>query len=217
MDIPSASRSQPAASSFTRAAEDAAQWVVQGAAGRERAAGHLLRHCGVRLIRFMQSHGRVPEAEAEELASDAVLAFVTKPLPQACRPDVWLWTIARNLLVSWARARHAQKRGGDVAGGMELAFDEEDFTALLETSHDHVELPAWVRDCVQKAAAVLQQEKPERAMVLHMVVEQWSDDEIAVYFGADPSAPTAKQCAAARDRRYRARQEARSYFEHCKD
>ena len=64
----------------------------------------------------------------------------------------------------------------------------------------------------------MQNEKPERAMVMLMVAEGWSAEEIAIYFGADPHRTiTAQQLAAARDRVYRAKKEAQQFFEHCKE
>jgi DNA-directed RNA polymerase specialized sigma24 family protein len=202
---------------FSAAASQALACLTQGPKGRDQAARLLLQGCGGRLAGYIRRHSynQATDEDAEEILMNTVMAFVTKPIPTGGSPDAWLFTIARNELIDWGRKRNADKRGGGL-GNVDL--DDDEMGNLFDTALGHTELPAWVRDCIQKAAAYMQQVSPERAMVLFMVADGWSAEEIAIYFGADPNKEiTSQQQAAARDRRYRAKLEAQKYFEHCKE
>lgn len=202
---------------FSQAATQAVVCLGQGPKGRDQAARLLLQGCGGRLVSYIRRHSynQANEEDAEEILMNTVMAFVTKPIPIGGSADAWLFTIARNELIDWARKRNADKRGGSQT---DVDLDDDELGNLFDTSLGHTELPAWVRDCIQKAAAYMQQVSPERAMVLFMVADGWSAEEIAIYFGADPNQEiTTQQQAAARDRRYRAKLEAQKYFEHCKE
>ncbi|MFG6432415.1 RNA polymerase sigma factor [Roseateles sp. LYH14W] len=197
-------------------ATQAAEAARTGAAGRERAAALLLRHRSRRLQGFFRNN-KVGEAEAEELTSEVVLNFITQP-PQDCPAEVWLWTLARNELIDWARKRAALSRGGSAQGGpLELAFDADAWLAVQETVAGDTELPAWVRNCVQRAAAQFEKDEPLTAQVLLFKAQGWSAREIAVFFGAPPARVSKAAEGAARDRVYRACQLARDYFQHCKE
>ncbi len=203
--------------SFSSTAAQAVACLAQGSKGRNQAATLLLQGCGGRLQSYIQRHSyrRATDEDAEEILMSTVMAFVTEPIAPGCSADAWLFRIARNELIDWARRRKAQMRGG---GQVEIDLDDDELGNLFDTSLGHSELPAWVRDCIQKAAVYMQQVSPQRAEVLFMVADGWSAEEIAIYFGADPNQEiSAQQKAAARDRRYRAKIEAQSYFEHCKE
>ncbi len=202
---------------FSEAAEQAIACLDQGPKGRERAARLLLQGCGARLVGYIKRHSyrKAGDEDAEEILADTIMAFVSNPIPSGCSAEAWLFRIARNELIDWARRRNAQMRGG---GQAEIELDDDELGNLFDTSLGHTELPSWVRDCIQKAAIYMQQVSPQRAEVLFMVADGWSAEEIAIYFGADPNQKiSAQQQAAARDRRYRAKLEAQSYFEHCKE
>ncbi|MEY4751659.1 MAG: hypothetical protein RIQ60_3873 [Pseudomonadota bacterium] len=226
-------------------AEQASRWARDGGpAGLDRAAALLLRNWGARLVRYFVQHGRVTDGVAEELAADAILNFVLEPAPDGCPADVWLWSMARHRLIDHARAQGARKRGGRgagpssrsqagaldagrggaseprsgaVDGPIELALDDEAWLAVLDHLPGHVELAPWVRDCVHKAAALMERDEPRHAQVLWMVAQGWSAEEIAVYFGAPPDALHERHRTAARDRVYRACRSAREHFAHCRE
>jgi DNA-directed RNA polymerase specialized sigma24 family protein len=208
---------KPTSSAFSESAAKAVACLAQGPKGRDQAARWLLQGCGGRLVSYIRRHSynQATDEDAEEILMNTVMAFVTQPIPSGGSPDAWLFTIARNELIDWARKRNADKRGG---GQADVALDDDELGNLFDTQMGHTDLPAWVRNCIQKAAAYMQQVSPERAMVLFMVADGWSAEEIAIYFGADPNKEiTSQQQAAARDRRYRAKLEAQQYFEHCKE
>ncbi|MFM2121033.1 MAG: hypothetical protein RL722_2501, partial [Pseudomonadota bacterium] len=203
-------------------AAEAVRLARQGAQGQDQAASLLLRQWGARLMRYFMRHGRCSEAVAEELTADAILQFVLGLPPEHVPAEVWLWTLSRHLLIDWARAQASRKRGGaDMAwsGRAEITLDDDSMLALLERQAPahHEDLPAWVRDCVHKAAALMEREEPRHAMVLWMVAQGWSAEEIAIHFGAPPEGVTERQRAAARDRVYRACQTARAHFDHCRE
>ncbi len=197
------------------AAAQAVILVNQGK--RQDAARVILEGCGAQLMRFIRniSYQKANDEDAEEIMMDAIMAFITKPLPPHCNAAAWLFTLCRNRLIDRMRQHQADKRGGKKK--TEVALDDDELGHLLDTTLGHTELPGWVRTCIQQAAATMQHERPERAMVLLMVADGWSAEEIAIYFGADPKTITQTQLAAARDRVYRARLEAQHYFEHCKE
>jgi len=199
---------------FAAAAAEAAALLRKGKPDKERAARVLLQGCGSRLIRYLHNHARVDEHQAEDLATQALLSFIDAPPEHAEAAPAYLYSVARSKAIDHVRKVTAQRRGG---GRAEVALDEEDFIVLLDTQHGYSDMPAWVRDCVQKAAYVMQQQDPERFMVLQMVYEDWPAEDIAVYFGADPQNVSTRQKTAARDRKYQARQSARQYFEHCQE
>src|SRR6218665_1137304 len=112
----------------------AAEAARAGPAGRERAAALLYRHRGTRLQRYFQNN-KVGEGEAEELMSEVIFNFISSPPQGDCPAEVWLWTLARNELIDWARRRAAQSRGGQAGGGsIEQAFDAEAWLAVLDTT-----------------------------------------------------------------------------------
>lgn len=210
---PAVRRAGLADDGITTQAADAAR---AGAAGRERAATLLIRHRAKRLQGYFRNN-RVGEAEAEELASEVVLNFITQP-PRDCPAEVWLWKLARNELIDWARRRAAQSRGGNAEGGaIETAFDADAWLAVQESVAGDTELPAWVRNCVQRAAAQLEKDEPGTAQVLLFKAQGWSAREIAIYYGAPEAKVSKADEGAARDRVYRACQLAREYFQHCKE
>jgi DNA-directed RNA polymerase specialized sigma24 family protein len=230
---PSAVRHPPQRRTGAPEAAQAARLAREGATGQDRAAALLLSTWGARLLRYFATHGRASDSVAEELTSDAILQFVLQPLPASCPPDVWLWTIARNGLIDWARAQDAFKRGGTggkgggatgrsqgaamQTGRIEITLDDDEMLALLDTHHGHVDLAPWIRDCVHKAAAWMEREEPRHAQVLWMVAQGWSAEEVAIHFGAPPDAVNERQRSAARDRIYRACQCAREHFAHCQE
>ncbi len=202
----------------SNAAAQAMACLNQGASGREQAARLLLLGYGGRLMSYLRRHSyrQASDEDAEEIMMSAIMAFISKPIPFEASAEAWLFAIARNELIDWARKHNALRRGG--AGHTDIALDDDELGALFDTTLGHTELPSWVRDCIQKAAVYMQQVSPQRAEVLFMVADGWSAEEIAIYFGADPNQKiTVQQLAAARDRRYRAKLEAQKYFKHCKE
>ncbi|MCB1927652.1 MAG: sigma-70 family RNA polymerase sigma factor [Rhodocyclaceae bacterium] len=164
-----------------------------------------------RVFRYFCRH-RVDQQTAEELVNDLWMKIYDARDKPPDRPGVWLWTLARHMVVDWLRERTAEKRGE----GREIAMDDDAWKSVVET-HPASTLPSWVRICLERASWQFEQDDPARAEVLRLVAEGWTDSEIAVYYGADPDKITDKQRGAARDRAYQARKRAREYFAECKE
>lgn len=165
-------------------------------AARERCVVQLDRLLGRRLRHYFERH-RVDAGASEELVWDVWLRVIQGSFRGETRPAVWIWTIARNLMLDWHRARRP-----------EVALDDEGWDALLGS------LPArgiagWLRLCIERALAQFELDHPERAEVLRMVAEEWSAQEIGVVFACSEGA--------ARDRSYRARELARDYLAECQE
>src|ERR1700712_523544 len=103
--------SSPARSAASAQAEQAAAWAREGAAGQNKAARVLLRVYGGRLKHFFMGSGRGAGPGGEELVSEAIFNCVTGGVPRDCAAEKWLWAVARNELVDWARRKDAAKRG----------------------------------------------------------------------------------------------------------
>jgi DNA-directed RNA polymerase specialized sigma24 family protein len=170
--------------------------MAEGIDGQEEAVRLLDRRFGRMLERYFIRHKVNPD-DAEELVWDVWLKMLRSNFRGETRPVVWMWTIARSLLVS----HHRKNRP-------EIRLDDEDWTALLETRAGH-SLPEWVRLCIERALHAFETDHPERSEVLRMIAEEWSAAEVGAVF----------QCAegAARDRIYRTRERVRQYLEECRE
>lgn len=201
-------------------AAEAVAFIGTGAAGREAAAGLLYRRLGHRIQRYMMRN-RVPEAEAEELLGDVIYKFITTDatgvLPNSA--IALLWTIAERVLIDWARRKSAASRGGQFEGGgaTEVSLDDETWLSLLDTGHGGFELPGWVKECVHRAAALFQFDKPRQAETLLLHAQGYSHRDLAVIQGADPDKVTPHQEKAAKSRVHHACKLAREYFKECKE
>jgi RNA polymerase sigma factor (sigma-70 family) len=204
-------------SGFTQGAAQAAQLLGQGTPDKYQAAEKLLTRCASRMKAYIRRHtyGQATAEDIEDLLSETFMNFLEADIPGACSADAWLLTTCRNVIIDWARKRHADKRGGKDA--VNLSLDDAEAGDYVASLFAHTDIAAWVRRCIHKAMALMQLEKPERAEVLFMAAQGWSAQEIAIYFGADPNNITKQDLGAARDRKYRACQEAREYFEPCKE
>jgi RNA polymerase sigma-70 factor, ECF subfamily len=165
-------------------------------AEREQCVLLLNRALGKRLERYFVRH-RVAEAEAEELVWEVWLRVLQGNYRGDARPVIWIWTIARNLMLDHHRARRP-----------EVQCDDEGWDALLGRL-PAPGIAAWVRLCIQRALAQFELDHPERAEVLRMVAEEWSAQEIGAVFGCS--------AGAARDRSFRARELARGYLAECQE
>lgn len=157
----------------------------------------LLQQClGRKLQRYFERN-RVPEAIAEEMVWDVWLKVLQGDFRGDTRPVVWIWTIARNHLISHHRKDHP-----------EVDMDEESWEALV-VSLPAAGIPAWARLCIERALAQFEIDHPDRTQVLRMIAEEWSAREIGEVFACNEGA--------ARDRAYRTRELVRSYLEECRE
>jgi DNA-directed RNA polymerase specialized sigma24 family protein len=196
--------------------ETAEQAVALLRAQQVEQAALLLHRClAGRMQRYFERH-RVSRSEAEELVSDVWLRFIASSFDGRTRAVVWLWTVARSVLLDWVRAQGAQSRGrGPGASALEITL-EDDAWALVENQNAAAVTPGWLKLCVERAIHQLEQDDPGRAHVLWLWHQGWSADEVAIHFGAPPP-PSEKQRTAARNRVLDATRKARDYFSHCRD
>ncbi|MES3022152.1 MAG: sigma-70 family RNA polymerase sigma factor [Pseudomonadota bacterium] len=207
---------EPATTEGDIAAEAAA--LVR--AGRREEAGRLLyRKLGNRVLRYL-ARRRVPDADAEELLATTFCNFLMSDMRGDGQHSAiaLLWTIAERAVIDFVRHKNAQCRGGQVEGGaLEISLDDDSWLALLDTSHGAFSVPDWVRDCVHRAAALFQHDKPRQAEILMLHAEGHSHQELALLLGADPGDTSGKPEKAAKSRVHHACKLAREYFEECKE
>lgn len=175
--------------------QEALQLIARGGSDRERGVLMLDRTMGRRLERYFLRH-RTNPADAEELVWE-VFYRATKEFRGETRAIVWLWIIARNALISHHRQRNPA-----------VNLDEEDWEALLDRQPAHG-LPEWLRLCIERVLAAFERDFPERAEMVRMIIEEWSSQEIAAYFGVSEGA--------ARDRVYRTRLKLQPYLAQCEE
>lgn len=177
------------------AVEAALALIARGGAERERGVLVLDEAMGKRLERYFLRH-KVHADDAEELVWD-VLYRATKEFRGETRAIVWLWIIARNVLISHHRSRNP-----------EVQLDDEDWESLLN-HRPAPGLPQWLRLCIERVLWAFERDFPERAETVRMIVEEWSAREIAAYFGTSEGA--------ARDRVYRTRLKLEPYLAQCEE
>lgn len=161
---------------------------------REEAIKKIDRMFNRRIERYFVRH-KVPQPEAEELVWDVWLKLLNSKFRGETRPSVWVWTIARSILISFHR-RHRP----------EISFDLDDWDLLLNT-HEAPQMPMWIRLCVERALFQFEQDYPERTEILRMISEEWSAREIGSFLGC--------QEGAARDRVFRTRERVKEYLKEC--
>ena len=187
--------------------------------GREAACRMLYQGMGHSIQRFLERHG-LSSADAEEIMNDTILKFITSD-PASIEPTfalAWLWQIANNEFKSRYRHHHAQKRGGKEGGSQtETTQTPEEWQQIENQLHAPLALPDWVIDCIGRATAFFQSERPPLFEVLRLIVQGYSNREIAIIYGADPENVSSEQENAAKSRVHHARTVAQSYFEECKE
>ena len=168
---------------------------------------------------FMRNH--VPEAEAEELLNEVIVKFIfsTPAGDHALSPIKLLWTIVHHELIDWARRKNRVGRGKAANGAaIEVHAIDEVWALLMDTTNPVFDLPGWVRECVHRAAAMLQHDKPLVASILMFYVHGYSHRELAAFIddiAADKVTTLQERAAKVRVHSYCA--VAREYFQGCKE
>ena len=200
-------------------AAQAAAALAAGPSGRQ-AAARLLYRLGHRIRRYLERNG-VPEAESEELLNEVILNFVTsKPTGRnELSPIKLLWTIIHHELIDWVRRRDALGRGKRPDGtSAEVHVADEIWAILMDTANPLFELAGWIKECVHRAAALLEHDKPLVASVLMFHVLGFSHRELAgVLDDISPADVSKPQEHAAKSRVHDYCAIARKYFEDCKE
>lgn len=176
--------------------EQAVAAIRQGGAQREQGVLRLDRLMGRRLEQYFVRH-KVRAQDAEEMVWQVWLKVCTGELRDESRAVVWIWVIARNLLISHHRAQQP-----------EVQCDDEEWLAMLDT-RPALQAPAWLKLCIEHALHRFGQDHPERGDMLRFLAEEWSAREIGEFLGCNEGA--------ARDRLYRTRQKIQPYLEECRN
>ena len=155
--------------------------LQSGGRAREKAVGELYQRYGSAFQRYFERH-RTDTAEAEDLVQDVFIKIVRSAgqFRGDATPSVWLWSIARNTLISHHRGApvtFVDPPGGDdgddewnipdPACPVEIQMDEE---ALV--------------DCIRREFARFAEQHADRAQALALVVfHSWQPSEVAQYLG----------------------------------
>ena len=169
--------------------------IQRGGIERERAIVQLDDQLGRRLERYFMRN-KVSADDAEEMVWEVWLRVCTGQFRKEGRALVWIWVIARNVLISYHRVHRP-----------EVNFDDEEWQEIF-TRQPGLQAPAWVTLFIERALHQFTQDHPERSEMLRMLVEEWSAKEIGMFLGCNEGA--------ARDRLYRTRQKVEPYLDECR-
>jgi RNA polymerase sigma factor (sigma-70 family) len=169
--------------------------IARGGDARERAIVELDRLLGRKLESYFVRN-KVRAEDAEEMVWEVWLKLCQGQFRQETRAIVWIWIIARNVLISHHRARHPE---------INLAGDDWE---EVVTATPAMQAPAWLTLCIEQALHRFTRDYPERSEMLRMLIEEWSAREIGAWLNCNEGA--------ARDRLYRTRQKIEPYLEECR-
>lgn len=213
--------------SGTMSAKEAAQAALEAVQqGRRDDAGLLLfRHARKLMIRRLtygngsRIVGMAPE-DAEECATDAIVRFTNSKPDGKASGLSWLYKCMDSQALDFHRRRLADKRGGDTEIGP-LYGDDDKILPEVESAVPMFSSAAPARpglaDCMEDAIKAFEQDHAAYAQMLRLVAEDWDNEELAVYYGADPDNISPRLLATVRQRKSHALKMAREYFEPCKD
>ncbi len=210
----------------SKPASPATDALLMVAAGqKDKAARLLMDHYTGRFASMFRRNSL--RDMTEEMISDTFFKFLNlkSPLKAAECAEAYLYRTARNVLVDYARKRGALTRGGGSKdGSAEVLMDDEELLEAMAEDAEPSEDPLWhkaLTDCVEKALAHMRKEMPKTAEALWLKYRDYTNEEVAIYYGADLDGLTPQELqrvlANARQRLSDACLKARPYFEHCKD
>jgi RNA polymerase sigma-70 factor (ECF subfamily) len=136
----------------------------QGGKLAERAAADLYRHYYPRFVRRYVLEGQ-GEAEAAEIANDAMVNVV-RGIVRVERPaalPAWIWTVARNTLISRVRATRGEKRH-------ETQLDDDGWDDLLASVAGNPGGDPLTRLCLERQLERFEREHPQRILCLELAV-----------------------------------------------
>jgi RNA polymerase sigma-70 factor (ECF subfamily) len=189
----------PAKRDDNAAIAEAMTLLRSGGKARERGVRELYDRFFLKFQRYFQRH-RIPAAHAEELVQEVFIRVLKgcESYRGEAAPAVWLWTIVRNAMVSYHRARKS-----DVESD---AGEPGENDAPLEQSME--ETPPWVRECLARQMKQFGMEHPERAECLSTIVLQdWGIEELAHFLG--------RSIAATKEYLSQCRKKLRTYLRQC--
>lgn len=184
--------------------EQCLNWIAGRGQLAERGMEFLFRAYGTRLKAFFRRHRMSEDESADLLQETFIKAYrAAGQFEGQCKVSTWLWTIARNCLLDHVRARHPVESLDELMdeGAYEPAATDASLCAAEQIG---------MRDCIERGFAAFDEQHPERAELMRLVVvEEWSMDDIAAFIGRTP--------AATREYISQCRKRLRQFLDPCRD
>jgi len=184
--------------------EESLKWVVQGGKLAERGMENLFKLYGQRIKSFFRRH-RFSDEEAADLLQETFIKVYRSAdkFQGQSKVSTWLWTIARNSMLDYLRAKKPTDSYDEMLDGDLLEF------SCITDAHS-MEDVMGLRDCVHRGFTAFSSEHPERASVMRLAVfEEWDIEELATFLTRTP--------AATREYLSQCRKKMRDFFEPCRD
>lgn len=145
-----------------------------GGAPRQQGVRELYARYAKEFTRYFRRHGLTPEA-AEDVMQDTFVRVLRalETYRGSGTFEAWLWTVARNTLMSHLRER----KNDESLDAMEPLHAE----SLMQTATGSASNPA-AADCVKRSFQQFARAHPEYAETLvRVVVDGWGHDELAQF------------------------------------
>lgn len=163
--------------------EEYLNWVAQGGKLAERGMEGLFRLYGSRIKAFFRRH-RLNDDEAADLLQETFIKIFRSAdkFNRQSKVATWLWTIARNSMLDYLRAKKPTESIDEMLDGELLDMD---CIATLPCSGERLDL----QNCIQRGFTAFSEEHPERASVMRLAVfEEWNIEEVAAFLARTPAA-----------------------------
>lgn len=155
--------------------------IERGGRARESAVAGLYHHYGAAFQRYFERH-QADATEAEDLVQEVFIKIVRNAgqFRGDATPSAWLWSIARNTLISHhrgARVEFVDPPGGDEGDD---PWNIPDSACPVEVQMDEEAL----MNCIRREFARFADQHADRAQALALVVfHSWQPNEVAQYLG----------------------------------
>lgn len=163
--------------------EEYLNWVAQGGKLAERGMEGLFRLYGSRIKAFFRRH-RLNDDEAADLLQETFIKIFRSAdkFNGQSKVATWLWTIARNSMLDYLRAKRPTESIDEMLDGELLDMD---CIATLPCLVERLDL----QNCIQRGFTAFSEEHPERASVMRLAVfEEWNIEEVAAFLARTPAA-----------------------------
>jgi len=132
---------------------------------------------------------RMPYALAEEAVQEVIIKILrhAKDFTGEGSAKSWMWSMARNILIDWARRekRHPEVGLTEQEWSNEVFRDRNDDSKIkpLQPQAPEVDISVSIENCVQSGINRFAADEPERAYVISLHIEGVDGQEIAERIG----------------------------------